>query len=411
MQLRVLLTAETPLSFRDGVDLATSELNRYVPGVAVIGALAEAHARAGNARDEFARLFLAEWVLFGNAYPTSCVTREIAESNHLPVRPIPRSARSGKRFAGFKHDSAQDGERRDGVTDALIPLALFALSDETRADLLEPIRTLEEHGRQIDLDRIEGFYRRGKRSGTFSRARIGPDLRTRTGINYQTGTVQQQILYSTQTLPEGSQFWGVWTIADDPEGTLKADLDQLVTALVRDQALRLGNNRTRGFGLVQAQLVAHAGDTAEELGDRVSTFNQILGEVAQTNKVEIPDGLYVPLTLTSDTLLQDELLRARLQLGPADLAAYGVPDAELVFHIGSVRRVRGWNGLLGLPRADSWAIGMGSVFLFRLPQDFADWEALRRLQEHGVGLRRAEGYGQLSVADTFHLELAGGVMG
>lgn len=409
MQLRVLLSAETPLSFRDGVDLAVSELNRYVPGTAILGALAEAHAPMRNDPVEFTQLFLQERVRFGNAYPAMFVAHELEQSSHLPVRPLPLTARSGKRFAGFRYDGRHEGERRDGVTDTLVPMALFALSGETHAELLDPVRSYGEGEENIDLDVISGFYRRGVAPGAIGRARLAPDLRTRTGINYRTGTVQQAILYSTQILPEGTHFWGSWRIPDG-DTALRTTLERFVDELVETGALRLGNNRTRGLGRVTAQIDDDDNDTASALEERVLAFNMLLGAAAAVAKVELPEGVYLPVTLTSDVLLHDALLRSRLQLLPADLAVAGAAGAELIFYTASARRVRGWNALLGLPRADSWAIGMGAVFLFRLPADFAGWQALLHLQENGVGLRRAEGYGQLVVADPFHLELAGGIM-
>lgn len=409
IHLRVRLTAETPLSFRDGVDLAASELNRYVPGTALLGALAEAHARLRDDRAEFAALFLRERVRYGNAYPAGFSNEELSGSHLLPVRPIPLTARSSKRFGGFRYDRRDPGERYDGVTDALIPMALFALSDEARSDLLDPARSAGQGEGAVDLERIGGFYRRGAGPGSFGRARIGPDLRTRTGINYRTGTVQQSILYSTQVLPEGASFWGSWRIADGGEA-LRDTLEGLVEELVEGGMLRLGNNRTRGFGRVTLRLDDDEGDSAGALAARAAAFSGLLADAARAAGLAIPAGVYLPVTLASDALLHDELLRARLRLGPEDLAAAGAPGAELVFHTAAPRRVRGWNALLGVPRADTWAIGMGAVFLFRLPAGFAAWDALLAWQDEGVGLRRGEGYGQISLADPFHLELAGGVM-
>ncbi|NNJ13660.1 hypothetical protein EKD04_025370 [Chloroflexales bacterium ZM16-3] len=410
MQLRLYLTAETPLSFRDGVDLVASELNRYVPGTAMLGALAEAHQRLRGDPQEFARFFLEDRVIFGNAYPATFEAESLTKSEQLPVAPIPATARSGKRFGGFRFDGQHARDRRDGVTDGLVPMALFALSGESRADLLEPTRRFRRDTAEIDLDRISGFYRQGLQLDEIGKARLSPDLRTRTGINYRTGTVQQEILYSIQVLPERSVFWSCWTIADDgAEGErLRDRLEMFVEDLVESGMLRLGNNRTRGFGRVQARLMEYAGDTAAALVERVRRFQQLLGETARQHQIDLNEGVYVPITLTSDVLLYDDLLRSRLQIAPGDLAAHGIPDAELVYHTAGVRRVRGWNTLLGLPRADMAAISMGSVFLFRLPAAFADWPALLRLQQTGLGLRRVEGYGAISIADRFHLDSAGG---
>jgi CRISPR-associated protein Csx10 len=110
------------------------------------------------------------------------------------------------------------------------------------------------------------------------------------------------------------------------------------------------------------------------------------------------------LTLTADLLLRDRLLRWRLRLDEQVLADAGLPDATLVYHAASVRRVLGWNGLLGLPREDALAIGMGSVFLFRFPNPPA-LAALYHLEANGLGERTVEGFGRLTVADPFPWEV------
>lgn len=69
-----------------------------------------------------------------------------------------------------------------------------------------------------------------------------------------------------------------------------------------------------------------------------------------------------------------------------------------------MRRVTGWSGLWGLPREDALAIGMGSVFVVRFEQE-PDFGALLRLQEEGIGERKAEGFGRVTVADPFHWEV------
>jgi CRISPR-associated protein Csx10 len=137
---------------------------------------------------------------------------------------------------------------------------------------------------------------------------------------------------------------------------------------------------------------------------RVRAWNDVLKQTADEAGVALPTGWYVPMTLASDVLVLDPLLRWGLQLDGSTLAEVGLSGATLVYHTASMRRVTGWNGLWGLPRDDALAIGMGSVFLVRFEQE-PDVSALLRLQEEGIGERKAEGFGRVTVADPFHWEV------
>jgi hypothetical protein len=87
-------------------------------------------------------------------------------------------------------------------------------------------------------------------------------------------------------------------------------------------------------------------------------------------------------------------------------AACGLNGVALIYCNATSRRVSGWNSLWGLPKADEWAVAMGSVFLFGLPAT-PDWQALASTQANGVGSRCAEGFGTIRIADEFHVEATG----
>lgn len=401
MLLRVFLEAETPLSFRDGDDLAPLGANHFIPGTNLFGALAEYHRLRRNDPVEFQRFFLQGKVRLGNGYPAAFKARDL-NADYLPVQPIPLTARTCKRFKGFAFHADEDHERRAGVTDALIPLALFTLSNEEQICCLADLHNHPKTGQP--LDRMEGFFRRGIRADVIGQGNVALGLRTRTGINYRTGTAAAAILYSRQTFAEGARFWGCWSVDDD----IYAPFEAFIGEIIERDALRIGNNRTRGFGRVRLNLQELAADTAADLGDRVLAFTDMLHTAATQWAIPIPAGRYIPVTLQSDMLLSDPLLRSRLQVHGDDLAAVGVPGAQLRFHTAGARRIRGWNQLLGMPRADMWAITMGAVFLFHLPPtDQPPWAALLQLQQEGLGLRRGEGFGTLAIASRFHLESYG----
>lgn len=77
----------------------------------------------------------------------------------------------------------------------------------------------------------------------------------------------------------------------------------------------------------------------------------------------------------------------------------------LVYQATSTKRVTGWNELWGTPRTNEYAIDTGSVFLFASTVEMNDQlcEALFKLEEDGIGERKAEGFGRVRVSDPFHL--------
>jgi CRISPR/Cas system CSM-associated protein Csm3 (group 7 of RAMP superfamily) len=67
--------------------------------------------------------------------------------------------------------------------------------------------------------------------------------------------------------------------------------------------------------------------------------------------------------------------------------------------------VSGWSEAWGLPKLPALAAVAGSVYVF-CTSDIEAWhEALGKIEEHGVGSRREEGFGAVRVCDPFHLEV------
>ncbi len=408
MKYIVQITDCGPLSFRAGREKATVETLSYVSGSTLLGGLASAHVALRRDPDEFNAFFMNGGASFGNLYPASFTLGEL-QGGSDPVYPLPRTAVSCKRFKGFTFDEEDPkDEAHHGVFDALIPWALFALSE--RADP-RPLDTLSECSHpqcRESLDHFDGFYRRNpfdeREMGT-AKAKRG--LRTRTGINRATGTVRQGILYSREALRAGSTFWGALTVSDDQAKAFKAFVDDANEA----QLLRLGNNCTRGFGRVNVQLNAmNSGDTSDLLQKRVQTFNDALRQQAQNFDIDTAHAAYVPLTLVADAILYDRLLRCQTTITPDYLAdVWGLTGVELIYQNSGARRVMGWNDLFRLPKPDDIAITMGSVFLlgFSDPPDGGTLQTLLKMQDEGIGARRREGFGRLLVAHPFHWEVNG----
>lgn len=117
--------------------------------------------------------------------------------------------------------------------------------------------------------------------------------------------------------------------------------------------------------------------------------------------------------LLSDLLITDQWLRpAGTPTGVADELgrALGVklrPAADR-FATASYQtsRVDSWHGRWGLPRPSQVGLSAGSVLDFAVVEGTVTPEAIGRLHVHGLGLRRAEGFGQVRVNDPAVAQLS-----
>lgn len=399
---RLLLTTETPLSLRSGRDKGEAGSLSYIPGTTLLGSLASFHSmlRPGK-HDQFAQIFLQEQIFFSNLYPANFESNDLADDTQ-PVYPLPYTARTCKRFPGFLFNADQEKDTRHGVYDQLIPWALFALSAEYCVEPLTQQCSYQDCHQPVE--KADGFYRRGWGIDQIGKpTKNSKGIRMHTGISRQTGTTAEGILYSRQVIPEGCRFWGTITARNED---LLSTLEEYVAEVTQSQLLRMGNNRTRGLGRVAiSSLQIQESEDANALAERAGNFSKILREEAEKFSVTMPHRFYLPITLASDVILFDRLLRYQLQLSPDYLAeVWGIEDAELIYQNAGRKRMMGWNQLWGLPKTDKWAITMGSVFLFGLPAE-PDFEVLSQMQRQGIGTRRSEGFGQVRVADSFHQEV------
>lgn len=419
--------AVTPLALRAHRSAEESATLREIPGSTLLGALAAAHRRLWPAtglpgadgqdgtasrknEEEFAAFFLSGKVQVGTAYPAVFRTENLTAAMTAVVSPLPLTARSCKRWPGFRADADVD-HLTHGVSDHLLPWLIFTLGGEAHVAALDAVRDcgyLSAGGAApcgAALDIIAGYYRRDSQ-GHRGRAQETLIVRTHTGINRTTGTVEPRILFSRQAIDAGTLLQ-TRVFLDD-------SVVQAWWTFIQDAAerglWRVGTGRTRGMGLLRLASVglkqpSAPAATSAAIADRLAAFASHLESAAQRVTLDLGQKTFVPLTLHADLLLRDHLLRWRTCLGADVLAAQGLPGAELVFHTARTVRVMGWDGQRGLPYADAVGIARGSVFVFAFstPPDLA---ALASLQEQGLGLRKEAGFGRLVVADPFHWEAA-----
>ena len=166
---------------------------------------------------------------------------------------------------------------------------------------------------------------------------------------------------------------------------------------------------TRGLGKLDVPQFQEfeTGDT-ESLKKRADGFNQKFCAEARKYGVDLPHGFYFSITLQSDAIILDSQFRYQMVLdGDYLRRVWDLADAKLVYQNAGKRRAAGWNALFGLPKAAEWAISMGSVFLFGYDGIVDDdlYQKLHEIEQAGIGKRRREGFGQVTVADAFHWEV------
>lgn len=413
MKARLIILSESPLNFRVSRSTASFKTLKYIPGTALLGAFAAAHRKTCDDETEFTRFFLSGEIYFGNLYPANFAdefSNTNLQDNEQPIRPIPNTARSCKRFSGFRFKADAGSQERHGVMDSLIDWGLFALSGQTKIETLNTHRKCayaDKHGKCEELlDAFSGFYRRGADVTEIGKPAAKTRLLTRTGISRETGTVQEGILYNREVLNEGQSFWGTMYFTGE---SLYNDFHDFAECVAKRGMLRIGNNLTRGLGkLGVPQIQEFSIDDMASFKERVDAFNKKFHTEAQAHCVDLPHQFYFPITLQSDAILLDPQLRYQMAVdGDCLHRVWNLADVELVYQNASQRHVIGWNALFGLPKAAEWAISMGSVFLLRYngTTDDCFYQSLYNIEQQGIGKRRLEGFGEVTVSDAFHWEV------
>lgn len=408
MRVTLVIESETPLALRANRGQDSADTLDYLPGSTLRGGLAAAHAlMRPQSRDEFREFFLSENVLFNNGYPCDAETAGLASYASLPA---PQTAMTCKRCPGFLSDTPRDPRQKThGVRDTIIAAALLAQSPTFSGPMAESVNRCGHVNTggvecQEPLDHFGGFFG-GSGATSYSRRSQPKEVRTRTGISRARGGVHQGILYSREMLSRSGGFQAELEVDEGCEAALRAFVEEAASSGM----LRLGNNRTRGLGGVAVRHWRREEAPSEvDIDDRCRRFGAALNEVAASSGVELRHDHYLPVLAVSDVVLKDGLGRHRGRLDSDWLRAEAdIDGASLIHSSAGMRRVSGWNAFLGLPRADEWAISMGSVFLLGLPEAPGDetYRMLSELERRGTGERRAEGFGRVRFADPFHLEV------
>jgi CRISPR-associated protein Csx10 len=376
---RIIGILRAPLMIqRDRQSNASMGMN-YLPGSALRGALAAIFFRLGGGPEDkdFRYLFLEHPPCFPNLFP--------ADDPDTISQTLPQTAMSCKRVPGFRGDGGH------GVQDHLASMTFTRLSQQTVSKDFSVCQ-----GCGNDLKPFSGVWNGD--IGSPRKCDSTMIYQRHTGIDRATGTVAPTIFFTTQAIAD---FHG-----DPATGTVQPQylsgglfLDDEHVSILRPlferQPLFVGAERTRGFGELDLSI--------KEAPSPV--FNLVLWDKAFKEKFknitgkELAPGIYFSLKFESHTIIVDPFLR------PVSEITFSFPGIELLLKVSKAQTIRGWQSSWGLPKPDDIGVSAGSVFLLRYRGGDQGGLVtfLNGLVTQGIGLRREEGFGRVSVCDSLHI--------
>ena len=389
--LHTVITARAPLVFserRPGGQFRQS--TPYVPGAVLRGAMAQQLLDAGEQNhSDFATLFTApDAPLFRNAYPAQ-LDKTTPAGLPLSSHPLPATALSCKAESGFD---------RHGVFDSLIDRLCC---EQLGVAVPYVPRCSKCHDR---VEAYGGFYvttSQGERGVS-----VPSQLTTHVALNRRRKVAEEGLLYSPLVITEATAdgvpttFHGSIVVNDANRSMVENRLRQLT---------HIGSGPARGLGRVKIEV---ENVRADDLKERVAIFNARVRErwakwSQLTGTTPFPEGAFFSVLLLSDAVLHADGWTPTVRVEPKMLGVAGARAVLLRCHATADYR-GGWNTAWGLPKDTELVARMGSAYAYHTPHrpDDEGWlSALRRLEESGVGERRAEGFGQARVCDRFHLKI------
>jgi len=210
------------------------------------------------------------------------------------------------------------------------------------------------------------------------------------------------MIFSNELHIQQSRFLARVRLSAPDEKALTRKREILLEAL--EMPGKVGGGRSRGLGLIRVERAEQEMAVPRTpIAERVRAFNALLKE-----RLALSDeGVYFTITLQSRGFPG---LEAHLPF-PSDQALQTtlfpeLDGCKLVFYQHRLTQQRGWSTLWGLPKPTWVQVAPGSVYLFRTPAWSDALETkLRMMELLGVGGRRIEGFGQISVCDPFHQEV------
>ena len=385
MNYKISIYLESPVcisqNHKTGNEISTLD---YITGRTIRGALAHEfirqHGQESVADDAFKNLFLSSNVQFPDCY--------IRTGNVIPL-----SAGTCKYKPGF-HAPGLDSH---GVRDLLFEHSLYSVNS---LDINKLPRRCAEKECNAPFDRFPGYYFKSS-STAFELQRVAKRFLTRNQVSEIFLSARKP--FTLEVLEEQQNFDALIT---------ENSYQHLIDAMGSTHNLRIGSAKSRGLGQVCIEVSKTADDARDSVPERFREFNYLFNP-------HTPDMMWFSITLQSNSILLDELLRFKTELTVGDLIdAVSLSDDEqqMLKFFSPVRSwtatslIAGWNAAHKLPRENELAIVKGSVFVFNSDDANVDrlvlGSALDKIEKAGIGERLNEGFGRIRVCDEFHWEVS-----
>ena len=416
-QVDLVITAESPLALgrrRPGGSI--SEVETYIPGSVLRGAIASQILQQANQSGEqaqsgdFQTLFLgSNAAIFRNAYPAIAqVETDQWSIVNDAVRVLPATAVSSKTNPGFQSSG------QGGVFDTLID-SFCKEQFRQPYEFTDPSATGEGGNSQVEP--YSAFY--SITNQRYCKHEVSSRFLTRVGINRRRATAEEQVLYSVAVLNESfaecpkaaRHEQQRWRNVVYRSAVLIKDAD-LASAFIdfinrEPQSFRIGGSTSRGLGKVK--LKASAGSAPNSLEARVERFNQALKKrislwsIFGQHDADL-SRTYFTIDLQADAILNENWQRTTVISAEMLQQFTGIAELPKLHSAYSSYDYRsGWNAAWGLMKDVELVTNRSGVYLFSIADERQSWiEALKVLEETGVGDRTVEGFGQVRICDEFH---------
>jgi CRISPR-associated protein Csx10 len=405
-QIKLKISAQSPLAIGHKKPGSVSEASDYIPGSVIRGAVASQILRLSpnppNTGDDFHKLFIDEnAAIFSNAYPATAKYKDNSDNENLviaeTVSVLPTTVVSSKTEPGFK-------PKGHGVFDTLID----RFCAEQFNQFYDP-NCPEDGGR---VEPFSGFYSQGDYG--YLKHSVTKRLLTRVGINRRRATSEEQILYSLEVLDEKLATQNKNQIKQWHDFVYKGkilleneDLAKQLKTLIEQHQFRLGGSASRGLGKVE--IAAELINYESNIETKIKEFNAKLKErlkkwAALFGGQEQTDRTYFTIDLQADAILIDNWKRTTV-VTPEMLRSFAqVTDDTLELHAAytSYDYVSGWNSAWGLMKDVELITTKGSAYLFSTENIDRWYEPLTTLEQKGIGERTLEGFGQIEICNSFH---------
>ena len=423
MNYQIIAHLKSPMIINENRQSDISESLSYMPGSTLRGAVAAKYIlEKGSPNDkQFRELFVENPVFFPNLLPADYKAK-------YTTKVLPLTSVSCKRHDGFikKNEDSPHGVYdilAEKIIEKYYPEVFFPKNCPKCAN---------------DMKVFTGFWNGNKETPK----KLNPTkiIQRHTGIDRITGTIATEIFYITQAIAD---FYKIeiedltQKLAKKSEGghvyepqnliaeiTLTENQYEILESIIDNNYFFAGADRTSGKGEFKLSLIKQQ-DTKIDIKNWSSSFEERLKSVIRDqiekneifsnhienkeqlrNQIEeklLSQGLYFTVNLNSHTILTDRFLRPTAEL---ELPFENIPSNEIqtILKVARSQTIRGWNSAWGMPKADDIAVSMGSVYLFKYTGNNLDLldKELTRLISKGIGLRKEEGFGKISICDDLH---------